>query len=120
MKVREMLAKFNINLKVIDVPSIKPFAVDAVKEAAKDASLIVTLEDHNNIGGFGSAVCETLTSIDIPEKVKVLRLGSGDRFGKSGKAADVLARYGLDAKGVAKAIVAEKYPEFLDSIDAEF
>lgn len=120
MKVREILAKFNITLRVIDVPSIKPFAVDAVKEAAKDASMIVTLEDHNNIGGFGSAVCETLTSLDIPEKVRVLRLGSGDKFGKSGKAADVLARYGLDAKGVAKAIVAEKYPEFLDAIDAEF
>lgn len=120
MKVREKLAKLNISLKVIDVPSIKPFANDAVVEAAKNASLIVTLEDHNEIGGFGSAVCEALTSSDVPNKVKVLRLGSGDRFGKSGKAAEVIAKYGLDAEGVAKAIVAEKYPEFIDAINAEF
>lgn len=120
MKVREILSQFNIFVKVIDVPSVKPLNPEAVIEAAKDSSLIVTLEDHNNIGGFGSAVCECLTSLGtgvLSGNVRVLRLGSGDRFGKSGKAEAVIERYGLDAKSVAKSIVSEKYPEFLDALD---
>lgn len=122
MNVRKILSKFNINLKVIDVPSIKPFAKDAVIEAVKDARMIVTLEDHNNIGGFGGAVCECLTSLDLPVSsghIRVLRLGSGDKFGKSGSAEAVLERYGLDAVSVAKTIIKERYPEFLDAIEAE-
>ncbi len=122
MKVRETLSHFNINIKIIDVPSIKPFPEEAVIEASEDAQLIVTLEDHNELGGFGSAVCECLTSLGsdkVSKHIKVLRIGSGDRFGKSGKAADVLQRYGLDAKSVAKAIIRDKYPEFLDVLEDE-
>lgn len=123
MRVKEILSKFNIDLKVIDVPSVKPFADGAVAEAVKDCKMIVTLEDHNNIGGFGSAVCESLTSMDIPSSagnIRVLRLGSGDRFGKSGKAKEVLAKYGLDAVSVAKSIVKAKYPEFLAELESQF
>ena len=101
-----------ISVKVLDVPSIKPMSEEAVKEAAK-TGFIVTLEDHNTVGGFGSAVCETLASLpaEYPSP-KVLRLGADDQFGTSGTPAEILKKYGLDAKSVAVRIAEAKYPEW--------
>lgn len=119
MEVRSILEKKNISVKVIDVPSIKPFASDAVKEAAMDTSMIVTLEDHNTVGGFGSAVCECLADLDLPQgtpNIKVLRLGAEDKFGTSGTPAEILKKYGLDAKSIVNRIIKAKYPEFEDEL----
>lgn len=114
MEVKALYEAKGISVQVLDVPSIKPMSAEAVKEAAK-TGFIVTLEDHNNIGGFGSAVCETLAA--LPEEYpspKVLRLGADDKFGTSGTPAEILKAYGLDAKSVALRIAEAKYPNLKD------
>lgn len=112
--VKALYEAKGISVKILDVPSIKPMAVDAVKEAAK-TGFIVTIEDHNNIGGFGSAVCETLASLpkEYPSP-KVLRLGADDRFGTSGTPEAILQEYGLDAASVALKIAQAAYPELIN------
>ena len=112
LDVKEIYEAKGISVKVLDVPSIKPMSEEAVKEAAK-TGFIVTLEDHNTVGGFGSAVCETLASLpaEYPSP-KVLRLGADDQFGTSGTPAEILKKYGLDAKSVAVRIAEAKYPEW--------
>lgn len=113
LEVKEMYEAKGISVKILDVPSIKPMSEAAVKEAAQ-TGFIVTLEDHNIVGGFGSAVCETLLSLPKEfSKPRVLRLGANDRFGTSGTPAEILKEYGLDAKSVALKIAEENYPELI-------
>lgn len=101
LKAREVLAEKGISLKIIDVPSIKPFADGAVEEAIRDTKAIITIEDHNTVGGFGSAVCESLCGFGAG--LKVVRLGVQDSFGKSGTPQALMAKYKMDADGIIEA-----------------
>ena len=87
-----------ISARVIDMHTIKPLDAELVVKAAKETGCIVTAEEHSVIGGLGSAVCELLSEV-CP--TPVLRLGVNDEFGRSGKAAEVLDYFGLNAEGVA-------------------
>ncbi len=99
LKAKEILAQKGISLKILDVPSIKPFADEAVAEAVKDTKAIITIEDHNTIAGFGSAVCESLCNIGA--SCKVVRMGACDTFGKSGTPLELMAKYGMDGESIA-------------------
>lgn len=68
---------------------------------ARKCGSIVTVEDHQVIGGLGSAVCETLSE-NYP--VHVRRIGMQMKFGESGKGQDVLAKYGLDKNGIVRVL----------------
>ncbi|HVM59102.1 MAG TPA: transketolase C-terminal domain-containing protein [Candidatus Paceibacterota bacterium] len=85
---------------VLHVPTVKPLDEAAILEAAKAAGRVITVEEHQAAGGFGSAVAELL-SRSYP--VRVERLGIPDRFGQSGDADELLAHYGLDAASIADA-----------------
>jgi len=62
--------------------TIKPVDVDSIKESAKFSKLIVTVEEHNIIGGLGSAISEELTK--IKDSPKLLRIGINDKYNKGG------------------------------------
>ncbi|MCA9373555.1 transketolase family protein [Candidatus Peregrinibacteria bacterium] len=96
----EILERKGKSVMVVNMSSIAPFDEDLVVECAKAVNHVVTVEDHQIIGGLGSAVCETLAT-HYP--MKVLRLGM-DGFAESGKVDDVYRKYGLDGVGIAEKI----------------
>lgn len=93
----EKLAADGIDVKVINIHTIKPLDEDLVVAAAKECGKVVTVEEHSVIGGLGSAVCETL-SRKAPTPVKTI--GVQDCFGESGPAVALLEKYGLNAEGI--------------------
>lgn len=94
------LAKEGVGTAVLGVSSVKPFDGDAVARYVDilDVAGVVTVEEHQVAGGFGSIVAETLGSV---RPVRVLRIGVHDSFGESGAPDDLLAKYRLDAAGIA-------------------
>ena len=97
----ELLKNEGISARVINIATIKPLDNEIVLNAAKETGAIVTAEEHNIIGGLGSAVCELLSE---KSPTPVLRVGTNDVFGRSGKVPPLLEMYGLTAANiVAKA-----------------
>ncbi|OLR62560.1 transketolase [Anaerostipes sp. 992a] len=103
MEAAEMLAEKGISAKVINMATIKPLDEELVIAAAKETGKVVTVEEHSVIGGLGSAVCDVLSE-KCP--TPVLKVGVNDVFGHSGPALDLIAEFGLDAKGIAEKVEA--------------
>ena len=99
LEAREILAGMGISARVINMASIKPIDREIIIKAAKETGAIVTAEEHNIMGGLGSAVAEVLCET-VP--VPMLRVGTEDVFGKSGKPNVLLEMYGLDAKTIVE------------------
>ncbi len=95
----ELLERDNISTMVVNLASIKPFDENLVVECAKQARHVMTVEDHQVIGGLGSAVMEVLSRA---YPVKVVCLGV-EGFGESGKSAELYKKHGLDAQGIYEA-----------------
>lgn len=96
-----MLEEKGINARVINIHTIKPLDTEIILKAARETGAIVVAEEHNVIGGLGSAVTEAVCE-GFP--VPVLRVGTNDVFGRSGKVPPLLEMYGLTAENiVAKA-----------------
>lgn len=98
LKAREILAADGISARVINIHTIKPLDKEIIAKAAKETGAIVTCEEHYIMGGLGSAVCEAVCE-SIPVPVKII---GTDRFGKSGKPAELFKEYGLTAENIAK------------------
>ena len=94
----DMLAEEGINARVINIHTIKPIDEDIIVKAAEETGAIVTAEEHNIIGGLGSAVAEVLAE-KCP--TPLVRVGINDKFGKSGKPAQLLKEYGLTPENIA-------------------
>ena len=108
LAAREILANEGISAEIIDIHTIKPIDAELITAAAQKCGAVVTAEEHNIIGGLGSAVCETLSET-CP--VPVLRVGVKDEFGRSGKVPPLMEMYGLTAAHIvekAKAAIALK------------
>ena len=101
MKAAETLAGEGVSVRVLDMHTVKPLDEALVLKAAKETGCIVTTEEHSIIGGLGSAVAEYLSGT-CP--VPVVRHGVEDVFGRSGKAGEVLAAYGLTAQGIVEKV----------------
>lgn len=99
LKAKEILETKNINIRVIDVHTIKPIDEDMIIKCAKETKRLISLEDHSIIGGLGSAISEVLTS-KYPAKLE--RIGIMDEFGKSGKAEELIKFYHLNADEIVK------------------
>lgn len=95
------LAPEGIEVSVLHVPTIKPLDADAVVSSARKAGRVITVEEHQVMGGFGSAIAECLSE---RYPVKIQRLGVQDAFGQSGEPLELLARYGLSQDGIASAV----------------
>lgn len=101
MAAAKQLETEGISVSVINMSSIKPLDVQAVIEAAK-TGVIITAEDHNIIGGLGSAVAEVIAEKRL--NVKFSRIGAQDRFAESGPAKELFEKYGLNAKHIAESV----------------
>lgn len=99
IEARKILSEQGIDAEIINVHTIKPFDAETVNRSAAKTGCIVTAEEHNIIGGLGSAVCEAVCESGNP--VPVVRVGVNDTFGKSGPAVELLHKYGLDAENIA-------------------
>ncbi|MDP1690332.1 MAG: transketolase C-terminal domain-containing protein [bacterium] len=94
------LAKEDIQTIVLHISTIKPLDTEAVLAAAREAGRVITVEEHQAAGGFGSAVAEFLSE---KHPVPLRRLGVQDQFGQSGTPEELLAHYGLDAGAIVQA-----------------
>lgn len=99
LKAQETLKEKGINIRVIDVHTIKPLDKEMIIKCAKETKRIITIEDHSIIGGLGTAVCEVLSE-NYP--TKVMRIGINDTFGESGKAEELLKKYNLNSEYLVK------------------
>ena len=97
----EQLAAEGVHARVISLCPIKPLDTELVLKAAAECGKLVTCEEHSVIGGLGEAVCAAIAEAGVACKVK--RVGVNDEFGHSGPAKALLAQFGLDAAGIAKA-----------------
>lgn len=97
LEASEVLKEEGINARVINIHTIKPIDSELIIKAAKETGAIVTAEEHNIIGGLGSAVAEVVTE-NYP--VPVLKVGVKDTFGESGKPNQLLEKYGLTSKDI--------------------
>lgn len=98
LEAKELLKNEGIDAEVINIHTIKPLDRDMVIKSAQKTGCVVTAEEHNIIGGLGSAVAEALSET-CP--VPVLRVGVEDQFGRSGKVPPLLELYGLTAENIA-------------------
>ena len=94
IKAQEILKEKGINVRVVDVHTIKPIDKEMIIKCAKETKKLISIEDHNIIGGLGSAISEVLTD-EYP--AKLVRLGIKDTFGKSGKATELMKYFGITA-----------------------
>ena len=101
IKAKEELEKEGINIRVVDMHTIKPIDKELIIRCAKETKKIITIEDHSVIGGLGSAVCEVLCD---NHPARVIRMGVKDTFGKSGKAEELLAYFGLTARNIIEKV----------------
>ena len=88
-----------IDAEVINIATIKPLDTELIVKSAKKTGKVITVEEHNVIGGLGEAVCSALSE-SCPTPVK--RIGINDVFGHSGPAKDLLKQFGLSAENSVK------------------
>ncbi len=88
------------SIAVLNVHTIKPLDKETIIKFTKDAKLIVTVEDHQIIGGLGSAIAEVLAENSISAPLK--RLGVNNSFGESGKYKKLWKKHGIDKEGILK------------------
>lgn len=97
MKAAEMLKADGIDARVINIHTIKPIDKEIIIKASRETGAIVTAEEHYIMGGLGSAVSEVVCE-NAPCPVKII---GTDRYGKSGKPAELFKEYGLTAENIA-------------------
>ncbi|MBR3697453.1 MAG: transketolase family protein [Clostridia bacterium] len=101
LKAKEELEKEGIEIRVIDVHTIKPIDKEIIIKCAKETEKLISIEDHSIIGGLGTAISEVLTE---KYPVKLIRMGMKDTFGKSGKAMQLLEYFGLVSKNIIEEV----------------
>lgn len=102
VKAARKLEKEGINARIIDMHTIKPLDTEVIVKAAEETGKVITVEEHNIIGGLGSAVGETIAEAGVGVKFK--RLGIPDIYSVIGQPDDLYERYGLDSNGIYNSI----------------
>lgn len=100
IEAAKKLAEENISARVLDMHTIKPLDVDAVKDCVEKIGKIITVEDHNTINGLGSAVCEVVAELG---KGKVKRIGVNDKFGESASYERLMEKNGITVDAIVVA-----------------
>ena len=101
LEAQQKLKAEGINVRVINLHTIKPIDTEIILKAAKETGKIVTVEEHNVVGGLGSAVSEVICD-NHPSLVK--KIGINDIFGQSGKPEELFKEYGLTSDKIVKTI----------------
>ena len=97
LKAQEQLKENGIDVRVVDIHTINPIDRDIIIKCAKETKKLISIEDHNVIGGLGSAISEVLTD-ECP--TELIRLGINDTFGKSGNAVELMEYFGITAERI--------------------
>lgn len=100
LKAKEILQKEGVQAGVIDMHTIKPIDRELIQEVARKTKAVVTCEEHNVIGGLGSAVAEVLVQVDSGTCQEFV--GVEDMFGHSGHADELLEKYGLTPEKIVE------------------
>ncbi len=99
-----ILKEHGIDPLVYTFPTVKPLDTEVINNTAKDFELIVTVEEQNIVGGFGSAVAEVLA--ENPQKAKLLRVGLNDTYSSIvGSQKYLRSQFGIDSVGIAEKIL---------------
>lgn len=107
-EIADELVIKGINVRVVNIHTIKPIDRDIILKAARETKGIFTLEDHSVIGGLGTAVAEVVADAGIPKRVK--RWGVQDVFGESGDPADLYRKHRMDTASLI-AVVSDFFKE---------
>lgn len=99
LKAQKSLKEKGIDIRVVDIHTIKPIDKEIIIKCAKETKKLISIEDHNIIGGMGSAISEVLTN-EFP--AKLIRLGVNDSFGRSGKAEELMKFFGITAENIVE------------------
>ena len=99
---KKILKENGLDVRVIDIHTIKPIDKELIVKSAKETKRIITVEDHNIIGGLGTAVCDVLSE-EYPTKVE--KMGVPDCFGRSGKAEELLRYYKIDSTAIVNKLL---------------
>ena len=94
---KEELEKQGINVRVVDIHTIKPIDEEAIVKCAKETKLLVSVEDHSILTGLGNSIADVLTQ---KHPAKLIKIGVNDTFGKSGSAGELLEYFGLTAENI--------------------
>lgn len=101
LRAAEQLNRQGVGASVLHMATVKPFDGEAMAAFAAEHELIVTVEEHQIIGGLGSAVAEFLSETN-PKRL--VRIGVADRFGQSGTPDELIAHYGMDTDSIVARI----------------
>jgi transketolase len=101
LEAQQILKEKGYKLKVIEMPCVKPLDSETVICAAQATGVVITVEDHQIIGGLGSAVAETLSE-NYPVRLK--RMGIADVFTESAPHDELLDKYGLSVANIVKTV----------------
>ena len=105
MRAAWILAKeHKIAVRVINMHTVKPLDVDAIRKAAQETKGIVTVEEHE-IGGFGNQVCGAILRAGVNKPLKVEMIGVQDRFGESGNPWELVKAFGLSAEHIVERVL---------------
>lgn len=103
----ELSLRHGIKAELINSSSIKPLDSTTICNSVSKTGKIITIEEHNVIGGLGDAVAsEILSNLDSPVKFK--KIGIEDRFGQSGKAEQLLEHYGISVENILRVALSLK------------
>ncbi len=97
IKAQEILKTKGIDVRVVDMHTIKPIDKDTIIKCAKETKRLISIEDHNIIGGLGSAISEVLAE-NYPAKLE--KMGICDTFGRSGKAEELMKYFKITSKDI--------------------
>jgi transketolase len=104
IEAAQYLEKQGISTEVIDILSLKPFDTETLTESVRKTGALITVEDHNRIGGLASAACEILVNAGLSVKFKALAID--DIFTESGNLSQLRERYGIDISGIEDSAIA--------------
>ncbi len=105
IKAQEKLLEEGIDVRVIDIHTIKPIDEEMIIKCAKETGILVSVEDHNIIGGMGTAIADVLTE---KHPKKLIKLGIKDCFGKSGQPESLMEYFEIDSNAIEK-VFKEKF-----------
>lgn len=103
LRAKALWESQGIHARIIEMPCVKPVDTEAIISAAADCGQIVTVEEHNIIGGLGSAVCETVCASATP--CKVTRIGIDDIYTESAPHDQLLDKYNLSPEHIAHTVI---------------
>ena len=99
---QEKLKEKGINVRVVDMFSLKPVDKEMILKCANETKKLISVEDHSVIGGLGSIIADVLTE-NCP--TKLVKLGVKDRFGESGKGAELVEKFEIDSNAIIKEFI---------------